>query len=244
MSVGRGGLLDFDNTAAEPYIGSGVCPLTPAQAARVFDDIDLLAEQEVLLFITKPFARLTDIHDSSDPARQNVDGTKRTPNRRLVYESGILDDRDLVNGLRNALAVKTEIRVSTTPLPFKLIITDGARALMSRTPSEHGDPRTLQYVENHMLVHALTLVFEEAWTSRDTWAYDPDRGIYGDRMPLLKQRELRVYRELMTGATLESIAHDISVSKSTVQRTLRALYTLAGVDDRAQFVAFATKHWS
>ncbi|MEV4158979.1 helix-turn-helix transcriptional regulator [Nonomuraea dietziae] len=245
MGVARGSLLGFNDTTSELQRSSGVLPLAPARAAKVFDDIDLMAEREVSIFITKPFARLTAIHGSSDPARHDADGTVRTPSRRLIYESGgVLDDRDLISGLRNALAVKTEIRVSITSLPFKLIIADGSRALMTRLPPEEGDPRTFQYVVDRTLIRALTLVFEQAWTSRQTLAYDPNRGIYDDRMPVLGQRELRVYRELMTGATLESIAHNVAVSKSTVQRTLRFLYALAGVEDRAQFVAFATKHWN
>ncbi|WP_431903714.1 hypothetical protein [Nonomuraea sp. bgisy101] len=221
----------------------GVEPLTPEQAAKVFDRLDLAAEREVAIFITRPFAKLTGIHEADDPARQRPDGFARAPRRRLIYESGILEDRDVVTGLRNALTVNTEIRASAS-LPFKMILADRKHALMSRTPLQADDARTHQYVQDPTLVHALSLVFEQAWSNRGTLAFDPDRGVYDDRMPPLQQRDLVVYRELMTGATLDSIAHTVKMSRSTVQRTLRTLYALAGVDDRAQFVAFATKHWN
>lgn len=241
MSLSLGGSAGFGNGAEMPP--AGVWPLTPAQAGPVFDDIDLSAQHEVLIFITAPFAKLTVVHGADDPVRVASDKTVLNPERRVIYDPRVLNNLHAVGGLRNAAQVGTRIRASRMPLTLKAIMADGVRALMSRTPLDPHDPRTYQYIEDPGIVMALRMMFEYAWSSRQTLAYDPDRGVYDDRMPVLSPRQRAVYQEVMAGASNAAIAKITRLSVRTVTRTLTQLYELAGVTSKAQFLAHANQHW-
>lgn len=218
------------------------CPVvllaSRTQVAQAMDDLELNAARTLDKMITEPYTELAEMHPPGHEARRGCDGVVRTPRCRVIFEQAVVDNPRALPGIRNRLALpNSEVRVADT-LPYKLIISDGERALVPAYPAGHKDRLATHYIAGGVEVLAHTLVFEQFWAAATPLSANADSFAEG-----FTAEELQLLQLLVGGATNEAIARLLDVSVRTVQRRLTYLEERAGVTSRAALITHAATQW-
>ncbi|WP_431928669.1 hypothetical protein [Nonomuraea jabiensis] len=207
--------------------------------AAAFDDLSLGAHREVMQFITWPFVPLTAVHAPGDPARRNPDGTVRRPRRRFIYERAVLNNEPAMTGLRNAVALGADVRVSAKELPFKLIISDRKTAMVPRWPRGYSDQMSTLLVRSGTLIECMIVVFEHYWNEAVPLHSDRRGSAAGE----LDQIDMSILQYIVAGQTDDQMARLLDKSKSTILRRIKRMRELAGAESRPALIFHAARHW-
>ncbi|WP_143022296.1 hypothetical protein [Nonomuraea maritima] len=210
------------------------------RVGAAIDDLTLGAHREVMQFATYPFIPLTRVHAPGDPARRNPDGTVRRPKRRFIYEQAVLDDENAMSGLRNVVALGTDVRVAKS-LPFKLIISDREKALVPRWPRGYPDQMSTLLIRGGSLLESMIVVFEHHWNEAVPLR-DP-RLAAADKHTELDPVDMSILQYIVAGQTDEQMARLMDVSKSTILRRIKRMRDLAEVDSRPALIFHAARNW-
>jgi predicted transcriptional regulator len=196
------------------------------------------AKRELRHFITAPFVA---VPPEENPAE--VAAGDRGIRIRAVLERSVLTTPDAVKGAADSLRRGVEVRVLDR-LPIKLVLADSDLALVPLVTSTDGDPGAV-LLQRSGLVTALEALFEALWhdaypLSSTSFAgdelidADPDTG-----QPTVLDRQILAL--MLGGLTDQAVATQLDVSLRTVQRRLRHLQDLAGVNSRMQLGWYAAR---
>ena len=195
------------------------------EIADRMNQIQVTARSEVLSLVKAPVIASGSTDDGAED-----DAVRRGVEYRVVLERSMLEEEPrLVEGIHRARAAGEQVRVAGH-VPTKLFVVDREVALVPLG----SDSAVLLGAGG--LVDALVALFEAVWERGqevDLGPEEPD----SDDVPLLTM--------LLAGLTDEAIARDLGISPRTLQRRVRGLLDLAGVDTRLQLgYVVAQRGWT
>lgn len=205
------------------------------------DQLQRGASGEVLLFAVPPFRAVT----RAENAAAQDDALRRGVRYRIVVCRGLLEEPGTLDRCRGLVRSGSRIRV-VEELPLNLLVADGADALV---PLADGAG-----TEGALLVHpsgvldALVALFEAVWSTSLPLHLDPAEAADADEVPEqldgldIQAVDARILSLLLVGLTDRSVASQLGLSMRTVQRRVRHLMDLAGVQTRLQLGWYAARN--
>jgi len=204
-----------------------------------YQQVQQAATVELRMFVTAPFVAVPPGENAAEPAAAD-----RGVRIRAVLERAVLDgpgaSEELVDSLRRGLELRVVDR-----LPIKLVIADADLALVPLVVAPVGDPGAVM-LQRSGLVDALDALFETVWRSayplelaRLDGAALPTEGA-GTVGPSVLDRKILTL--MLAGLSDQAVAGQLDLSLRTVQRRLRWLQDLAGVQTRMQLGWHAARH--
>lgn len=182
------------------------------------------AQSQVRMFVRPPLLSAVDQYDAY------LDAMERGVEMRAIYDRTILEDNTTMDIVRRSVAGGVTVRFASS-LWVKLVIIDSHMALII----EPGDCPAALVTEHPSLVAMASALFEQTWPAAvpvpgngnlpDTNAPGPGPSDPDDRLLLSL---------LLAGLTDQAIAVRLGVGLRTVQRRVRELMDVAGVDTRIQ----------
>jgi hypothetical protein len=225
----------------------------PAAVTTLLTQVQEEAREEVLSLVKAPVAVLgSAANHAEDQALQ------RGVAYRVVLEAGMLrEEPRLYDEAQRVQDLGERVRVAGS-VPTKLFVVD-RRVAVVPSPAPGSEDVDALVVRSPGLVDALGALFDAVWSQahdvltlprRDT---RPDAGRAPvpaspmDRVPATRvptRVDLRVLTMLLAGYTDSAVARELGVSTRTVQRRVRVLTELAGVQTRLQLGwAAARRGW-
>ncbi len=189
-----------------------------------FEQIQLGAKREVLVFVTGP-AFAVSYADNTARLRAKERGVVY----RRVIDRGELEEPELVAALTDRVRLGEEVRVVTS-LPMKLIIADRSTALVGLLTD--AVPAAL-FVHSSGLLDGLVALFESTWRAAAPLAVGCGL-VEGGQEPGIDPADTKILGLLLAGLTDQSVAGQLDVSVRTVQRRVKHLMEIAGVQTRMQ----------
>ncbi|XTZ14948.1 transcriptional regulator TrmB [Micromonospora echinospora] len=203
-----------------------------------FAQVQHAARHEVRSFVTLPFIAVppgTNAVESS-AVRQGV-------RFRVVVDRVALAEPGVVAETLESLRDGVEVRVVDS-LPIKLILADAELGLVPLTATATGEPGAVLLHRTGLLA-AMDALFEIVWrhahpltVSVAGGLVDRPEGDAGSPTDL----DRRVLGLLLAGLTDQVVAAQLGLSLRTLQRRLRYLMDLAGVQTRMQLGWYAARH--
>lgn len=157
--------------------------------------------------------------------------------RRVVLARGVLEQPAAMATARAAIRSGEQIRV-VDRLPLPMIVTDRALAVVPLAGD--GEPGAV-LVHPSGLLEALVALFDLVWLTAVP-LLGPDPGTLPDPDAGLDEEDFRILSLLLVGLTDRSVASQLGLSMRTVQRRVRHLMDLAGVETRLQLGWYAARH--
>lgn len=184
------------------------------------------AERGIRTFVKPPMVLPTPDGD------QHRELQERGVRYRLLFDRAVLDSDHEGAHLRRHLEWRDEIRFAKR-LPLKLLIIDDRTSVIEDPGSDR--PKAL-ITSNESIVRLTAALFEQLWESAipARSAEEAEADIDGGDSLLLSL--------LIAGLTDQAIASKLGIGLRTVQRRVRDLMDLAGVDTRIQLGWHAAKH--
>ncbi len=200
--------------------------VTGAEAIRHrFEQLQLAAKQEVLAFVTGPAIAV--------PYAENT-ARLRARERGVVYrrviDRGELQHPDVVAEITARVRVGEEVRVVAS-LPTKLVVADRSSAIVGLLTE--GVP-TVLFVHSSGLLDGLLALFDSTWRSAVPLVVGRDGLVEGAHEPGIDPTDTKILGLLLAGLTDQSVAGQLDVSVRTVQRRVKHLMEIAGVQTRMQ----------
>ncbi len=201
-----------------------------------FEQLQLGARECVDAFVRPPV-----IVTSSQENSAEGQAVERGVQYRVVVERSMLESQDVtVDEAVEATEAGEDVRFAEQ-VPLKLILVDCRLALLPLTSS--GDVVGALLVRESTLLDALLALFENVWV-RSTPLLVGTSGLAGDVVEHVDDDDARVLGLLLAGLTDQAVAKQLGTSLRTVQRRVRALMDLAGVETRVQLGWHAaTRGW-
>jgi sugar-specific transcriptional regulator TrmB len=220
--------LDDAFRAARPDVATDVVldvAHGPDEIADRMNQIQVTARSEVLSLVKAPVIASGSTDDGAED-----DAVRRGVEYRVVLERSMLEEEPrLVEGIHRARAAGEQVRVAGH-VPTKLFVVDREVALVPLG----SDSAVLLGAGG--LVDALVALFEAVWERGQDVDLGPEEP-ESDDGPLITM--------LLAGLTDEAIARDLGISPRTLQRRVRGLLDLAGVDTRLQLgYVVAQRGWT
>jgi DNA-binding CsgD family transcriptional regulator len=218
---------------------SGVWSRTAADVIEVVADPEALrrytlslresAAEELCALMRPPWIAVGVAEAAAQPP--GPDGVRY----RYVFDRQMLELPSVLDSIRGNRSVRQEDRVHAA-VPMKLLIADSRVALLplARAAGEAAPAGIV--VHPSALLDALIALFELVWTASVPLRADDDPG------GPIEPGDARVLALLLAGLTDESIAAQLDTSVRTVQRRVRMLMDLAGVQTRIQLGWHAARH--
>ncbi|MER6504803.1 helix-turn-helix domain-containing protein [Streptomyces sp. NPDC001455] len=200
------------------------------QVARRFHQLQCGAQRELLAFLVgTPIAVPREEADVSESAALD-----RGVDFRVVADKNYLDGHDVVRDVRAAITTGVELRLVDS-LPLKMLVSDRERAMVPLDMADSdGEPSAI-VVHRSGLLTALVHLFEKEWAQARP-IYTTATGVReepaADQQPTEEERE--VLALLLAGISDRRAASQLGLSIRTVERRMRRLMDLAGVDSRLQ----------
>ena len=204
-----------------------------------YQQVQQAATVELRMFVTAPFVAVPPGENAAEPAAAD-----RGIRIRAVLERAVLDapgaSEELVDSLRRGLEVRVVDR-----LPIKLVLADTDLALVPLVVAPVGDPGAV-LLQRSGLVDALGALFENVWrgayplalTSLDGPVLPTETDVAVG--PSVLDRTILTL--MLAGLSDQAVAGQLDLSLRTVQRRLRWLQDLAGVQTRMQLGWHAARH--
>lgn len=191
------------------------------------------ARSEVLWLVKPPTVAVFPAADAVQHAAMSS-GVKY----RAIYEQSLLGLPGDPHGIVAGIAGGEQARV-LPDIPLKLVLADRASAIVPVGTAE--EPSAL-IVHPSGLLDALIALFDRLWESASPLLIATDRAIVADR-PVSgpSPSDLHLLSLLIAGLTDHAIAAQLGLSTRTVQRRIRVLLELAGVQTRLQLVWHAAQ---
>jgi sugar-specific transcriptional regulator TrmB/DNA-binding CsgD family transcriptional regulator len=181
------------------------------------------AQDEILVFDRPPYAAA-----NRQVTAEEVEHLRRGVRARVVYDRSALEVPGQLAVLRE-LSELGEVARLSEDLPTKMLIVDQRRAIVPLTevePGVHG----VALIESSPLLSALVALFEAFWlTATPISVGTADKGEEG-----LDPDVHSLLTLLAAGLKDDAIARQLGVSRRTVQRRIRALVDILGVQSRRQ----------
>lgn len=201
----------------------------PAEMASRVSELTREARTEILSFVTSTFG-------SSTLAQARVgdrDLLDRGVGARGIYLASAVEDEATRDYLRWLEGEGAHVRVAPS-LPIRMIIFDGAAAVVSRRALDPAHGALI--VQSPGLIAALTSLFEAYWNQAAPLERDgPTPGSAPSRM------EQDILTLLAQGMKDDAIAHRLDLSVRTVRRALNQLYERTGSESRFELGVKATR---
>lgn len=204
-----------------------------------FQQVQHAAGEELRMFVTAPYIAVGPGENSAEPA-----ALERGVRIRVVIEHGVLAEPHATAEAVLSLRRGVEIRV-VDHLPMKLVLADTDLALVPLEVAAGGEPGAV-LLQRSGLLSAIDALFEGLWQRGfplDLAALEggevaaPGEGPEG-----LTATDRRILTLLLAGLTDQAVAHQVGISLRSLQRRLRHLQDLAGVDSRMQLGWYAARH--
>ncbi|WP_051433066.1 hypothetical protein, partial [Promicromonospora kroppenstedtii] len=201
-----------------------------------FEQLQLGARECVDAFVRPPV-----IVTSSQENSAEGQAVERGVQYRVVVERSMLESQAVtVDEAVEATEAGEDVRFAER-VPLKLILIDRRLALLPLTSS--GDVVGALLVRESTLLDALLALFENVW-DRSTPLLVGTSGLAGDVVEHVDDDDAKVLGLLLAGLTDQAVANQLGTSLRTVQRRVRALMDLAGVETRVQLGWHAaTRGW-
>jgi sugar-specific transcriptional regulator TrmB/DNA-binding CsgD family transcriptional regulator len=196
------------------------------------------ATSELRMFVTAPFVAVSPGENAAEPAAAD-----RGVRIRAVLENAVLTEpgstEEAVDSLRRGL----ELRVAES-LPMKLVIADADLALVPLAVTPGGEPGAV-LLQRSGLLAALDALFETTWhraypLELSKLEGGPPAG--DDELDGPSALDRQILSLMLAGLTDQAVASQLELSLRTVQRRLRHLQDLAGVNSRLQLGWYAARH--
>lgn len=212
---------------------SGVDPIR-----HRYQQVQQAATDQLRMFVTAPFVAVPLGENAAEPA-----AVGRGVRIRAVIERAVLDEpgamAEVVDSLRSGL----ELRVADE-LPIKLVLADGDLALVPLTLAPTDEPGAV-LLQRSGLVAAMEALFEAVWTRSyplELSSLDPETATTEDLADVPTALDLKILSLLLAGLTDQAVASQLGLSLRTLQRRLRHLEDLAGVQSRMQLGWYAARN--
>lgn len=181
------------------------------------------AREEFLAIVTPPFAVIP-------PEQGGAISIKVSGANRTVYDRSVLEIPGALAMMRANVGAEDEWRIHPNA-PMKLFIVDRRIALLSAVYADTGPPGSM-FVHRSTLLDALAGYFDLIWSQAVPLTLDGERAAT-NTSPLSTEDQV-LLTLLLAGFTDQAIAARLGVGHRSVQRRVRALMDLAGVDTRVQ----------
>lgn len=161
---------------------------------------------------------------------------------RVILDRAVLTEPGMAKRAADTAAAGEEIRISES-LPLKMVIADSDLALLPLAPDAGGAAAILVHASG--LLEALVALFEAVWERAYPLRTSPAGDDVIGRPAEVEEFDTRILALLLAGLTDQAVAGQLDVSLRTVQRRVRALMEIAGVQTRIQLGWYAArKDWA
>ncbi|MFE4330462.1 helix-turn-helix domain-containing protein [Streptomyces sp. NPDC056831] len=220
----------YRSTAAHTAGGVVEVVVGVEQVAHRFHQLQRGAQRELLVFLVgAPIAVPREDTDTSESSALD-----RGVDFRVVADKNYLDGHDVVRDVRAAVTAGLELRLVDS-LPLKMVVSDRERAMVPLDTADSGGEPSAIVVHHSGLLTALVHLFEKEWAQARPM-YTSATGVReesaADQQPT--EEELEVLALLLAGISDRRAASQLGLSIRTVERRIRRLMDLAGVESRLQ----------
>lgn len=203
-----------------------------------FLQLQQAARSQLRTFVAAPFVAVPPGENAGEDAAIDRGVAVRVVlDRAVLAVPGVLDET--VVSLRHGAQVRVAKR-----LPMKLILADADVGLVPLAAAADGEPGAVLLHRSGLLA-ALDALFETVWRR----AYPLELSTVGDEPGVkelgpdgLTALDRKVLALLLSGLSDQAAATQLNLSLRTLQRRLRHLMDLAGVDNRMQLGWHAARH--
>ncbi len=210
------------------------------RALEVFDDRDAVvtALGELLSNASHSVDTMLS-HRPSEPAlaqarRTDRELLERGVRTRFLYISSAANDSHASDYMKWLVSLGAQVRLAPV-LPTRMIVVDGAAAMVAQDPDDPG--RGALLVRHPGLVHTFSALFRSCWD-----AVVPAPGLESPGKPAAPSPVERQVLVLMSqGYKDETIARHLKVSVRTIRRLIADLATAAGAGSRFALAAHAVR---
>lgn len=207
-----------------------------------FQQVQQAARTEIRNFVTAPYIAVPPGSNAQEDA-----AAARGVRFRVVLERSVLAQPGIIDEVVDSLERGVELRVADE-LPMKLILADSDLALVPVSAphaAQGGEPGAVLLHRSGLLA-ALEALFETVWQR----AYPLElSSLSPDGLPYVEldtdgptDLDRRILSLLLSGLTDQAVATQLDLSLRTLQRRLRHLMDLAGVETRMQLGWHAARH--
>jgi DNA-binding CsgD family transcriptional regulator/sugar-specific transcriptional regulator TrmB len=209
------------------------------QVRHRYQQVQAAATTELRMFVTAPFVAVPPGENTAETAAAD-----RGIRIRCLLERGVLDELGAPDEVVDSLQRGLEVRV-VEELPLKLVLADDDLALVPLAVEPGGEPGAV-LLQRSGLLAALDALFESVW--RRAYPLELSRSgegvLLGDDLETDAPTDLdrQILGLLLAGLTDQAVATQLDLSLRTVQRRLRHLQDLAGVNSRMQLGWFAARN--
>ncbi|WP_327259487.1 helix-turn-helix domain-containing protein [Streptomyces sp. NBC_01240] len=220
----------YRTTAAHTAGGVVEVVVGVEQVAHRFHQLQRGAQRELLVFLVgEPIAVPREDTDTSESSALD-----RGVDFRVVAAKNYLDSHEVVRDVRAAVTAGIELRLVDS-LPLKMVVSDRERAMVPLDMADSGGEPSAIVVHHSGLLTALVHLFEKEWAQARPM-YTSTTGVHeksaADEQPT--EEELEVLALLLAGISDRRTASQLGLSIRTVERRIRRLMDLAGVESRLQ----------
>lgn len=198
-----------------------------------FDQLQLGAKEEVLAFVTGPTVAVSCAENTA-----RLRARERGVGYRRVIDRTELERPEVVSEMTARIRGGEQIRVVAT-LPVKLIIADRSTALVGLL--NDGIPAAL-FVHSSGLLDGLVALFDSTWRAGVPLLVGGDGLVEGTTESGIEAADMKILGFLLAGLTDQSVAGQLDVSVRTVQRRVKHLMEIAGVQTRMQLAWHAARN--
>ncbi|MFJ1547669.1 helix-turn-helix domain-containing protein [Streptomyces sp. NPDC088246] len=220
----------YRSTAAHTAGGVVEVVVGVEQVAHRFHQLQRGAQRELLVFLVgEPIAVPREDTDTSESSALD-----RGVDFRVVAAKNYLDGHNVVRDVRAAVTAGLELRVVDS-LPLKMVVSDRERAMVPLDMADLGGEPSAIVVHHSGLLTALVHLFEKEWAQArpmHTTTTRVHEESAADQQPT--EEELEVLVLLLAGISDRRAASQLGLSIRTVERRIRHLMDLAGVESRLQ----------
>lgn len=201
---------------------------TRAVAER-FADLQGGAQDEVIAFVQADVLAVAG-EDNAEEGRASARGVRY----RVLVEREVLERPSFARDAEDLMTHGGEVRVLRT-LPSRLVVADGTLGMLQLERQVEGVEPGALLVHASPLLRMLVELFESYWSRGAPLApTEPDQP-----PDLLSPTDARILLLFRAGLTDRAVATQLGLSMRTVQRRVRLLMDLAGVDTRFRLGAEA-----
>ncbi|MEU5725355.1 transcriptional regulator TrmB [Micromonospora sp. NPDC047738] len=215
--------------------------VTGVEAVRHrFAQVQHAARTQVRSFVTTPFVAVPPGENSAE-SQLVAQGVRY----RVVVDRAVLAEPGVVAETIDSLRRGVEVRVAES-LPIKLMLADAELGLVPLTITPGDEPGAV-VLHRAGLLTAMDALFEIVWRG----AHPLDVSAFGELttedaqgvdFPAPTGLDRRILALLLAGLTDQAVASQLDLSLRTLQRRLRYLMDLAGVQSRMQLGWYAARH--
>ena len=203
-----------------------------------YQQVQQAASTELRMFVTAPFVAVPPGQNTAEPAAAD-----RGVRIRALLEQAVLAEPSATDEVVDSLQRGLELRV-VERLPLKLVLADADLALVPLEVAPTGEPGAV-LLQRSGLVAALDALFENLWRQAYPLELATLEGgieVEGGDVEVPTSLDRQILSLLLAGLSDQAVAAQLDLSLRTVQRRLRWLQDLAGVNTRMQLGWYAAQH--